>query len=195
MDYHTNYNNSTSPVGGMAGAWAKVEQGIGPQSVTADAYYQYYDLKHGACTQNPGRYSGPAGALPSWIAWKNANSPYRINPSTNGYPDLIFTFNSSDTYCSGFRNITGDTRNPPLQALTQYEVYYNTENNLSSGWQQIGGTYTQAVGYQVWHTTDWTPVRCKLLKIRLKMSNWGWPGRNPVEYDCQLQKINLKIGV
>jgi len=181
MDYHTNYNNGTSPIGGMAGA--------------EDTYYMYYNLEHGACTENPSRFSNSVGPLPMHIRWKNANSPYTIDPATNGYPEFVFTFNSSDTWCSGFRQKSNADPNGQQQFLKDFEVYYNTTNNLSSGWQQIGGTYTHAMQKVSWNTTVWTPVRCKLLKIRLKMSYWGWDGRSPKEYDCNVAELNLEIGV
>ena len=181
MDYHTNYNNGTSPIGGMAGA--------------EDTYYMYYNLEHGACTENPSRFSNAVGPLPMHIRWKNANSPYTIDPATNGYPEFVFTFNSSDTWCSGFRQKSNADPNGQAIFLKDFEVYYNTTNNLSSGWQQIGGTYTHALQKVSWNTTVWTPVRCKLLKIRLKMSYWGWDGRSPKEYDCNVAELNLEIGV
>ena len=190
MDYHTNYNNGTSPVGGALGAWARAPSG--PISITEEAYHKYYDLKHGACTENPGRFSGPAGALPSGVAWKHANSPYRIDPAVNGYPELVFTFNN-DTYCSGFRQKSNATNSQEMR-LKDFEVYYNTVNNLSSGWQLIG-SYTHANQMINWNSTEWVPVRCKLLKIRLKMSYWGPSNFNPPEYDCTMKALNLKIAV
>ena len=181
MDYHTNYYNGTSPIGGA-------HRGEG-------TYYMYYNLEHGACTENPSRFSNAVGPLPMHIRWKNADSPYRIDPATNGYPEFVFTFNSSDTWCSGFRQKSNADPNGQQQFLKDFEVYYNTTNNLSSGWQQIGGTYTHALQKVSWNTTVWTPVRCKLLKIRLKMSYWGWDGRSPKEYDCNVAELNLEIGV
>ena len=181
MDYHTNYNNGTSPIGGM-------HRGEG-------TYYMYYNLEHGACTENPSRFSNSVGPLPMQIGWKNANSPYTIDPATNGYPEFVFTFNSSDTWCSGFRQKSNADPNGQAIFLKDFEVYYNTTNNLSSGWQQIGGTYTHALQKVSWNTTVWTPVRCKLLKIRLKMSYWGSDGTSPKEYYCNVAELNLEIGV